>query len=160
MKPKNHQVHFWTTLQTATSCLVVVSLRFFAYIWNSSTSWKSRVGGIPVSEFYQKKSYAQRQRLRRMSQSKWTFPTWALLPTQKMSFSFKFNLRTSNEAPKSEMFISTVKFDASVDVERMLFWYDSDTGDPTNPRFSRSWRISYICEKRSETITKQNFSSL
>ena len=36
---------------------VVVSLRFFAYIWNSSTSWNSRVGGIPVSELYQKKKH-------------------------------------------------------------------------------------------------------
>ena len=53
--PKNHQVHFWNTLQTATILLSGRLTTFFAYIWNCSTSWKSRVGGNLVSELYQKK---------------------------------------------------------------------------------------------------------
>ena len=54
MKPKNHQVHFWTTLQTATSCLVVVSVRF-SHIYEILQPLENRgLVGSPVSESYQK----------------------------------------------------------------------------------------------------------
>ena len=102
-----------------------------------------------------KKAYAQSQRLRRISQWKWQFPIWAPRLKSEDWISRKTTLFGLVVTLKSEMFILIAKFDASVDVERMLFLVQFKHWDPTNPRFSRGWRISYICEKRTETTTKQ-----
>ena len=55
--------------------------------------------------------------------------------------------QSSNETLKSEMFISTVHFGTSVDVERMFFLVRFRHWDPTNPRFGRRCSISYMRKK-------------
>ena len=120
--PKNPQVHFWNTLQTAKILLSDRLTTFFAYIWNSSTSWKSRVGGIPSVWIVPKKHTLNVNACIEFHSGNEHFRFGRLVWSPKIEFEGKTTFFGLVVTLKSEMFISTAKFDASVDVERMIFF--------------------------------------
>ena len=122
-------------------CLLVVS-------WNASPSSKSRDDGFPVLQMYQKKRTPNVNVCAKIHfQINISDLSTSTNPKKARFSSNSIFCQSSNEALKSEMFISTVHFGTSVDVERMFFLVRFRHWDPTNPRFGRRCSISYMRKK-------------
>ena len=129
--PKNHQVHFWNALQTATILLSGRLTTFFAYIYENLQLLENRgLVGSPVFESYQKSI-----------RSKSTLASNFTVEMKISDLGASFEVRRLNFKKNNTFWVGSnaqvgnVHFDCEIRRKRWrwayaFFWYNSNTGIP------------------------------